>query len=182
MPDIIHSPGDNLQNSRPCRCRLIRYFLIASGEHDIRLSANTWRYDDTISTWDWSSGHEDRTCNAHEGAEKRASRVATRIGEHVARGLKSDRRVGCNRASGTHGKAGESFNAKGDERVGFGAGDKEGNREGMNYGEVSRKMACATRMESGIYLGQSPTAYQRELGWEPRTARREDKNCDGPRL
>jgi hypothetical protein len=49
----------------------------------------------------------------------------------------------------------------------------------MNYGEVSRKIACVTRMESGIYLSQSPTAYQRELGRAPRTARREDKNCDG---
>jgi hypothetical protein len=77
---------------------------------------------------------------------------------------------------------GESFNAKGDEKVGFGTGDKEGNRDGMDYGEVSRKIACATRMESGIYLGQSPTAYQRELGKAPRTARREDKNYDGARL
>ena len=181
-PDIIHSPSDNLQNSRPCRCRLIRYFLITSGEHDICLPANTWRYDDTISTQDWGSRHKDRACNAHEGAEKCASGLAARIGKHVAGGLENDRRVGCNRAGGIHGKAGEGFNAKGDERVGFRTGDKEGNREGINYGDISRKIACATRMESGIYLGQSPTTYQRELGRAPRTARCEGKNCDGPRL
>jgi hypothetical protein len=35
---------------------------------------------------------------------------------------------------------------------------------GMNCGEISRQIACATWMRSGIYLGQSPTAYQRELG------------------
>ena len=35
---------------------------------------------------------------------------------------------------------------------------------GMNCGEISRQIACATSMRSGIYLGQRPTAYQRELG------------------
>jgi hypothetical protein len=75
--------------------------------------------------WDWCSRHEDRACNAHEGVRMCTSGLAARIGEHVAGGLENDCRVGCNRASGTHGK----FNAKGDERIGFGTGDKEGNRE-----------------------------------------------------